>query len=40
MKLLYVISHIDWSCSHRLPLACGAQVEGFDVQVAVTGAQA
>ncbi len=37
-KLLYVINHIDWFWSHRLPLAVGAQKEGWDVAVAVTGA--
>ncbi|MEZ5814639.1 MAG: glycosyltransferase family 4 protein [Alphaproteobacteria bacterium] len=39
-KLLFVINHIDWFWSHRLPLAKGAQVEGWDVHVAVTGASA
>lgn len=38
-KLLFVINHIDWFWSHRLPLAKGAQAEGWDVSVAVTGAQ-
>ncbi len=37
-KLLFVINHIDWFWSHRLPLAKGAQMEGMDVHVAVTGA--
>lgn len=37
-KLLFVINHIDWFWSHRLPLAKGAQMEGCDVHVAVTGA--
>ena len=37
-KLLFVINHIDWFWSHRLPLAKGAQMEGYDVHVAVTGA--
>ncbi|HOO82362.1 MAG TPA: glycosyltransferase family 4 protein [Alphaproteobacteria bacterium] len=37
-KLLLVINHIDWFWSHRLPLAKGAQVKGWDVSVAVTGA--
>lgn len=36
-KLLYVINHIDWFWSHRLPLAQGAQSEGWDISVAVTG---
>ncbi len=39
-KLLYVINHLDWFWSHRLPLARGAQNEGWDVHVAVTGAGA
>ncbi len=38
-KLLYVINHIDWFWSHRLPLARGAQEAGYDVHVAVTGAE-
>ncbi len=38
-KLLYVINHIDWFWSHRLPLAIGAQKDGYDVHVAVTGAE-
>ena len=37
-KLLFVINHIDWFWSHRLPLAKGAQDAGYDVHVAVTGA--
>ena len=37
-KLLFVINHIDWFWSHRLPLAKGAQALGWDVGVAVTGA--
>ena len=37
-KLLFVINHIDWFWSHRLPLAKGAQMEGYDVHVAVPGA--
>ncbi len=36
-KLLYIINHIDWFWSHRLPLAQGAQQDGWDVCVAVTG---
>jgi len=39
MKLLFVINHIDWFWSHRLPLAKGAQVQGHNVHIAVTGAQ-
>jgi glycosyltransferase involved in cell wall biosynthesis len=38
-KLLYVINHIDWFWSHRLPLAQGAQCDGWTVSVAVTGAK-
>lgn len=38
-KLLYVINHMDWFWSHRLPLAQGARGEGWDVMVASTGAQ-
>lgn len=34
-SLLYVINHIDWFWSHRLPLARGAQKAGWDVSVAV-----
>lgn len=37
-KLLYVINHIDWFWSHRLPLAKGAQDLGWDVSVAVPDA--
>lgn len=37
-KLLYVINHIDWFWSHRLPLARAAQQRGWKVSVAVTGA--
>lgn len=37
-KILYVINHIDWFWSHRLPLAVGARKDGWDVSVAVTGA--
>jgi len=37
-KILYVINHIDWFWSHRLPLAKGAQNQNHDVHVAVTGA--
>ncbi|MBX2835142.1 MAG: glycosyltransferase family 4 protein [Micavibrio sp.] len=38
-KILYVINHIDWFWSHRLPLAKGAHEAGWEVHVAVTGAQ-
>ena len=37
-KILYVINHIDWFWSHRLPLANGAKQSGLDVHLAVTGA--
>lgn len=36
--LLYVINHIDWFWSHRLPLAQGALDAGYDVSVAVPDA--
>lgn len=39
-KLLFVINHIDWFWSHRLPLAKGAQDKGMDVSVAVPAASA
>lgn len=32
-RLLYVINHMDWFWSHRLPLALGAQEAGWDVSV-------
>lgn len=38
-ELLYVINHIDWFWSHRLPLAKGAQDAGWDVSVAVPDAE-
>lgn len=38
MKLLYVINHIDWFWSHRLRLAQAAQENGYDVHIAVPGA--
>lgn len=38
-KLLYVINHMDWFWTHRLPLARGAQNEGWQVSVAATGAE-
>lgn len=37
-KLLYIINHMDWFWSHRLPLALGAQADGWDVQVCASGA--
>jgi len=37
-KLLYVINHMDWFWSHRLPLAEGARDKGYDVCVAASGA--
>lgn len=37
-KLIYIINHMDWFWSHRLPLAQGAQDAGWDVTVAATGA--
>lgn len=37
-KLLFVINHMDWFWSHRLPLAQGAQDVGWDVSVCATGA--
>jgi glycosyltransferase involved in cell wall biosynthesis len=39
-KLLYVINHIDWFWSHRLPLAKAAQESGYDVHIAVPHASA
>lgn len=39
-KLLFVINHMDWFWSHRLPLAKGAQDAGWDVSVCATGAEA
>ncbi len=36
-KILYVINHIDWFWSHRLPLAKAAKEQGWDVHVAVHG---
>ncbi len=35
MKILYVINHIDWFWSHRLPLAVAAKEAGYEVHVAV-----
>lgn len=37
-SLFYIINHIDWFWSHRLPLALGAQDAGWDVTVAVPDA--
>lgn len=37
-KILYVINHMDWFWSHRLPLAQGAKARGYHVIVAATGA--
>lgn len=37
-KLLYIINHIDWFWSHRLPLATGARDAGWEVVVCVEGA--
>jgi len=38
-KLLFVINHMDWFWSHRLPLAKGAQDAGWDVRVCAHGAE-
>lgn len=38
-KLLFVINHMDWFWSHRLPLAEGAQNDGWNVNVCASGAQ-
>lgn len=38
-KLLFVINHMDWFWSHRLPLAIGAQKAGWDVHVCANGAE-
>lgn len=37
-KLLYIINHMDWFWSHRLPLAQGAKIDGWDVSVCASGA--
>ena len=37
-KLLYIINHMDWFWSHRLPLAIGAHEAGWSVEVAACGA--
>lgn len=37
-KILYIINHMDWFWSHRLPLARGARDGGWSVIVAATGA--
>ncbi len=38
-NILYVVNHMDWFWSHRLPLALGAQEAGYKVSVACTGAE-
>lgn len=38
-KLLYIINHIDWFWSHRVSLAKAAHHAGYDVHVAVDGAE-
>lgn len=38
MKLLYVINHMDWFWSHRLPLALAAKAQGYDVTIAAPAA--
>jgi len=38
-KILYVINHLDWFWSHRLPLAQGALAQGWRVEVAAHGAR-
>ncbi len=38
-KILYVINHMDWFWSHRLPLAEGARDAGYEVHVAAPGAE-
>jgi len=37
-KIIYMVNHIDWFWSHRLPLAKGAVEAGYDVSILVTGA--
>lgn len=37
-KILYIINHIDWFWSHRLPLARKAREKGYEVIVACKGA--
>jgi len=37
-SILYVINHMDWFWSHRLPLAQGAQNDGWNVSVVAAGA--
>lgn len=37
-RLLYIVNHIDWFWSHRLPLALAAKESGWDVHLAVAGA--
>ena len=36
-KILYIINHVDWFWSHRLPLAAAARKDGWDVHIAVPG---
>lgn len=38
MRILYIINHMDWFWSHRLPLAMGAKALGYEVIVAAHGA--
>ncbi len=38
-RILYIINHVDWFWSHRLPLAKAAKEQGWDVHVAVHGAR-
>jgi glycosyltransferase involved in cell wall biosynthesis len=38
-KILYIINHMDWFWSHRLPLANGAKGRGWLVTIAAPGAQ-
>ena len=39
-RILYVINHLEWFWSHRLPLALAARDLGWDVVVAAPGAKA
>lgn len=36
-KLFYIINHMEWFWSHRLPLAQGAKDAGWEVHVCATG---
>lgn len=38
-NILYIINHMDWFWSHRLPLAQGAKDAGMSVTIACTDAQ-